>query len=94
MAPAKLRLSRVVLLGIGDPGESKGKSGMERAGSAALGALSGKDTQAVLLLDEHKGVDAAEAAARLAFGARMNSYRFDKYRTKLKAESKAGAQEP
>jgi leucyl aminopeptidase len=59
-------------------------------GSVALGALSGKDPQAVLLLDEHKGfaADAADAAAHLAFGARLASYRFDKYRTKLKPDQK------
>jgi leucyl aminopeptidase len=41
-----------------------------------------------LLPDGFKGVPAAEAAARSAVGSRLAAYRFDKYRTKLKAEQK------
>ena len=33
-------------------------------------------------------IDEVEAAARIAFGARLGTYRFDRYRTKEKAEDK------
>jgi len=90
LTPAKSHLSRLVLVGIGKPAEATALT-LQHAGSAAFAALqSGKDAQAVFLVDEHKGlaVPAAEAAAHIAFGARLRSYRFDKYRTKLKPDQK------
>ena len=88
LAPAKSRLTRLVLVGIGDPAKVDGAV-MDGVGGAALAALCNKDTQAVLLVDEFKGVDSAVAAAHAAFGARLRSYRFDKYHTKLKPEQKS-----
>jgi leucyl aminopeptidase len=89
MAPAKTRLTRLVLVGIGDA-EKTNEAGMQRVGGVALAALGNKDGQAVLLIDEHKGLalSSAEAAAQAAFGARLRSYRFDKYHTRLKPEQK------
>lgn len=90
MAPAKSRLTRIVLVGIGDPAKASDAT-LQRAGAAALAALScGKDAQALMLIDDHKefAMPAADAAAQAGFGARLRSYRFDKYRTKLKPEQK------
>jgi leucyl aminopeptidase len=44
-------------------------------------------------VDLLKGQDAARAAADLAFGMRLRSYRFDKYRTKEKPEQKPSVKE-
>jgi len=90
LAPAKSRLTRIILVGIGDPAKMS-EILLARAGGAAIAALGGKDAQAALLIDDHKGlaVAAAEAAAQAAFGARLRSYRFDKYRTKMKPEQKS-----
>jgi len=87
VAPAKSRLTRLVLVGIGDPAKADAAA-MESAGGAALAALGNKDTQATFLVDAFKGQNGAEAAAHAALGARLRSYRFDKYRTKLKPEQK------
>ncbi|MDR3450703.1 MAG: M17 family peptidase N-terminal domain-containing protein, partial [Alphaproteobacteria bacterium] len=89
LAPAKTRLSRVVLVGIGDAAKADAGA-FARIGGAAVAALCGKDAQATLLIDDHKGlaIDAGEAAAQAALGARLRSYRFDKYHTRMKADQK------
>ncbi|MDR3424849.1 MAG: leucyl aminopeptidase [Alphaproteobacteria bacterium] len=89
MAPAKTRLTRLVLVGIGDPAKSNAAL-FTRVGAAAVAALNGKDAQAVLLVDRFNSLTLAvgEAAAQAALGARLRSYRFDKYRTKMKADQK------
>jgi leucyl aminopeptidase len=90
LAPAKTRLSRVVLLGVGDVAKLDGGI-CTRIGGAAIAGLTGKDAAAVLLVDQFKGlkIAAGEAAAQIGFGARLRSYRFDKYFTKLKPEQKS-----
>jgi len=90
VAPAKSKLTKLVLVSIGDPAKADALT-MQRVGGAALAALgNGKDVQVTVLVDEFKGlaIDTGEAAANIAFGARLRSYRFDKYRTKLKPEQK------
>jgi len=90
LAPSKTHLTRLVLVGIGDAAKADA-SLFARIGAATVVSLGGKDTQAVLLLDAHKKLtfSAAEAAAQIALGARLRSYRFDKYHTKLKPEQKS-----
>ncbi|MDD5587072.1 MAG: leucyl aminopeptidase [Alphaproteobacteria bacterium] len=90
LAPSRTRLKRLVLVGIGEPDAAK-ETAFQHIGGAIVAALQGRgDAKAVLLIDEHKGLglEAAEAAAQAAFGARLRSYRFDKYRTKLKPDQK------
>jgi leucyl aminopeptidase len=89
LAPAKTRLTRIVLIGIGDAAKADAST-FARIGGAAIAALSGKDAQALLLIDRHKEthIGAGEAAAQAALGARLRSYRFDKYHTKQKPEQK------
>ena len=90
LAPAKTRLTRLVLVGIGDVAKADA-SAFARIGGAAVAALTGKDASAMLLVDHHPGLvlSAADASAQAAFGARLRSYRFDKYHTKLKPEQKS-----
>ena len=89
LAPAKTTLSRLVLVGIGDAKKAD-EALFTRVGGSAVAALTGKDTQATLLIDTHKHgtFDLGEAAAQAGFGARLRFYRFDKYHTKLKADQK------
>ena len=89
LAPGKTRLTRLVLVGIGDVAKADA-SAFAHVGGGAVASLGGKDAQAVLLVDHHKGVavTAPEAAAQAALGARLRAYRFDKYYTKLKPEQK------
>jgi len=90
MAPAGVAASRVILIGLGKP-EGLGALEAEAIGAsvyARLGASGEKDV--AIAIDAPKGakVGNAEMAARIAYGARLRSYRFDKYRTKEKADKK------
>lgn len=87
LAPAKSRLTRIILVGIGDPAKANGLV-MEGVGGVALAALCNKESQAAFLVDGFKGLDVAAAAAHAAYGALLRSYRFDKYHTKLKSDQK------
>ena len=87
LAPAKTRLTRLVLVGIGDVAKADATV-MENVGGSAFVALGNKDASATLLVDSFKGFDVATAAAHAAYGARLRSYRFDKYHTKMKADQK------
>lgn len=89
VAPAKSRLTRLVLVGIGEADKADALV-LQRVGGMAYASLTGKDTQALLMIDDYKAsaLASGEAAAQAAFGARLRSYRFDKYRTKLKPDQK------
>ena len=89
-SPGDGRWDRVVLLGLGKPAEFDALTA-QNAGGRAVSALNGAGAKsATLLLDPVDGgkIDGAAAAARAGFGARLRSYRFDRYRTKEKAEQK------
>ena len=75
-------LSRVVLVGVGKPGELSALKAEEAGGHIA----------AALTREAAAGVDASglspDLAAHLAVGACLRGYRFDRYRTAEKAEDK------
>ncbi len=75
-------LSRVVAIGLGKPTELTPHA-VEEAGGAVAMALAGEADAAVAAGDL-----AAEHAAAVAMGAALRAYRFDRYRTKEKAEDK------
>jgi len=86
LAPAKLGVARVLLVGAGkaDPGD---RSLWQRCGGVVVATLNGTgESEAGVLIEA--GDRAAEIAAHVAYGARLRSYRFDKYRTKEKPEQK------
>ena len=89
-SPGDGRWDRIVLLGLGKPADFDALAA-QIAGGRAVSALNGAGAKsATLLLDPVDGgkIDGAAAAARAGFGARLRSYRFDRYRTKEKAEQK------
>jgi leucyl aminopeptidase len=89
-APAKTRLTRIVLVGLGDAAEISDLV-CQKVGAAAYNAVAGgKEALATLWFDAPKGMklDSAAAAANFTFGLKLRSYRFDKYRTKMKSEQK------
>ncbi|CCG08431.1 M17 family peptidase N-terminal domain-containing protein [Pararhodospirillum photometricum] len=62
---------------------------MEAFGGSALAALAGEpEAQIAAEPALAPTVDPAQVAAHVALGARLRSYRFDKYRTKEKPEDK------
>jgi leucyl aminopeptidase len=84
LAPASLALSRILLVGLGKA-ESLEEKGLETLGAQIAGRLYGAgEAQASIEIDVPKGskVKKAELAAHLAFGAKLKSYVFDKYRTR------------
>ncbi len=83
-APAGTGPALIVLVGAGKR-DSADALGWEMFGAQAMKAVlcSGAKT----LLFDMRGLDAV-AAARVAFGARLAAYRFDKYRTKLADDKK------
>lgn len=89
VAPAKTRLDRVILLGLGKPEDITESVAQNLGGLAIAAAIGAKTVQVALLADEPKGVKLVPGvfAANLAFGARLRGYRFDKYRTKKTPES-------
>ena len=90
LVPGGTKLDRILLVGLGKP-SSIDASAMQHLGGELYGALSTKGHATVqVLVDpiEKCKMHPDEMAAEIAFGARLRSYRFDKYRTKEKAEAK------
>jgi len=84
VAPAGLKASRILLAGLGKP-DGVDEKGLETLGAQIVARLyASGESAASIELDVPKGskVKKAELAAHLAFGARLKSYAFDKYRTK------------
>lgn len=84
LAPAGVIASRLLLVGLGKA-ETLDEKGLETLGAQIAGRLyAAGETQAGIEIDVPKGakVKKAEQAAHLAFGAKLKSYAFDKYRTR------------
>jgi leucyl aminopeptidase len=90
LAPARGGLDTILLVGLGEAKKIDALV-MQEAGGAAYAALAGSGiAQVTVAVDAAEGAKlaAADLAAELAFGLRLRSYRFDKYRTKEKPEDK------
>ena len=94
-APRGLAHERVILLGLGKA-EDLDAQRLRRLGGAVVPALNATGTAAAAIaVDKLPGsrLDPGAAAANLAHGAMLRSYRFDKYRTKEKPEQKPSLKE-
>jgi leucyl aminopeptidase len=78
--PANTKLSRVVLVGVGDAKTVDGTAA-ERLGAVAFDAIAA-DPAAAIVLDLFDGVAGGKVAADVAGGVLQKAYRFAKYRTK------------
>ena len=90
VAPEGLGNSRLLLAGIGKA-DKLDKTGIELLGGEILGKLGSKfeKTAAVFVEDiEGAAVDSSQFSAHLAFGAKLRSYRFDKYKSRKKDKHK------
>ena len=89
LAPANLRVSGVVLAGLGKLADVDALT-LQALGGALVAHLNGAgESEATVQLGGSDGkLTPGEAAANVAFGARLRSYRFDKYRTQMKPEQK------
>jgi leucyl aminopeptidase len=84
LAPGSLAASRLVLVGLGKPDALDAK-GLEVIGAQIVARLeSAGETAAIFEIEVPKGakIKSGEAAAHLAFGARLRGYSFEKYRTR------------
>ena len=84
LAPAGMKASRLLLVGLGKA-DSVDEKGLETLGAQIVGRLhAAGESAASVQIDVPKGskVKKAELAAHLAFGAKLKSYAFDKYRTR------------
>ena len=92
LAPQGVKASRVLLVGLGKPGEMM-DTDLENLGGAVVARLATSGVREVAVMVDTIGAfkhKAPQRAARYGFGALLRSYRFDKYRTKEKAEDKPG----
>ncbi|HMD63574.1 MAG TPA: leucyl aminopeptidase [Stellaceae bacterium] len=90
VGPPNLSASRIVLAGLGKPDSPDARS-LQRLGGNLVAHLNGAgEEEATLMIDvaEEAPIGRTEAAAEIAFGAQLRSYRFDKYKTKQKPEQK------
>ena len=90
VAPAGLANSRVVLIGAGPSKSFTALDAEALGGNAAGKVLGGRDKTATIALTGFatKKIGDDELAARVALGARLKCYRFDKYRTKEEKDDK------
>src|SRR6266581_3113983 len=90
IGPPNLPLTRIVVAGLGKPDKVDQRLLQDLGGSlvAHLNGAGEKEATFAIDLGDAAPVKPADAAAHLAFGAELRSYRFDKYRTKEKPEQK------
>jgi leucyl aminopeptidase len=85
--PGTENAARVLFAGVGK--NAPAAKDYEKAGSAlAARLLTSGETALTIDFSDFAGADKAQAAAHVAFGARMRSWRYDKYRTKLSDKAK------
>ncbi len=90
MAPQGVKASRILLVGVGKPGEIT-DTDPENLGGALVARLETSGVREVTVMVDGVGAiksKAPQRAAHVGFGALLRAYRFDKYRTKEKAEDK------
>jgi leucyl aminopeptidase len=90
VGPANLAVSRIVLAGLGKAGSSDARSLRQLGGNlfAHLNSAGEEEATFAVEVGDEAPIGQAEAAAEIAFGAQLRSYRFDKYKTKQKPEQK------
>src|SRR6185312_715865 len=90
LAPSRLSVGRVLLVGLGKAQALDAATAQALGGTVVAQLNSVGESEAAVALDHVPGMKLApeDAAANLAFGAELRSYRFDRYRTKEKPEQK------
>ncbi len=90
LAPVGTKLDRAFVVGLGKAKDIK-PLGMQSLGGGIYAALGSKgDKTVAVAIDALEGckLNPAEMAAEVAYGARLRSFQFDKYRTKEKKTDK------
>ena len=90
VGPQGTAASRILLAGLGKSGDVTAAS-LEKAGGELVGRIEKANEGSLsIILDGISApkITAGEAAARVAFGARLRAYRFNKYKTKKNDDGK------
>jgi leucyl aminopeptidase len=80
VAPAGLKVSRLVAIGIGK-GDLKARDAV-KLGGVAMGKIPGSSPEATIVADLPGGPMRPEQAADVALGATLRGYAFERYKTK------------
>jgi leucyl aminopeptidase len=90
VGPPEIGASRIVVAGLGKPDAADQRLLQDLGGNLVAHLNGAGETEAVFAIDlrDAEKLKAEDAAAHLAYGAALRSYRFDKYRTKQKPEQK------
>ncbi|HYD97947.1 MAG TPA: leucyl aminopeptidase [Alphaproteobacteria bacterium] len=90
LAPSGIEAARILLAGIGAPEKFDALAAQSVGAAVAAQLAAAGEAVGTVVVDAVEGatVSAPQAAAAMAFGARLKTYRFDRYRTKEKAEDK------
>ena len=86
-APTGLTVNRIVLIGLG--AKDLTPLCLQQAGGTVINTLmTSGETEVTFLIDdiEDKSLTSSQIAVEMAFGARLGSFRFEKYRTTQKPE--------
>jgi leucyl aminopeptidase len=91
VGPPNLPVTRIVLAGLGKADLANAQLFQRLGGNLVAHLNSAGETEVTAAIDvgDEASIEQPEAAAQLAFGARLRTYRFDKYKTKQKPEQKA-----
>jgi len=83
VAPADLKVARLVVVGCGAPGDMKRRD-FVKLGGTAMGRIPATATSATIVAELPNKAMTPEQAGDLALGMRLRAYRFDRYKTKRK----------
>jgi leucyl aminopeptidase len=83
VAPSGLEVSRLVVMGIGQPKNLKPLD-IVKLGGKAVGRVPQASSEVTILADLPAGAMKAEQATDLALGAQLRAYAFERYKTKRK----------
>jgi leucyl aminopeptidase len=83
VAPAGLQAQRLIVVGIGKPGETKADA-LIKLGGAAMGRMPARATEATMVAELPSGAMKPEQAVDFALGAQLRAYSFERYKTKRK----------
>jgi leucyl aminopeptidase len=90
VAPAGLKVSRLIVIGTGKAADRKSDD-VVKLGGIAMGRIPAAASAATVVLELADGALKADAAADVALGASLRAYTFDRYKTKRKeGEEKPG----
>ncbi len=90
LAPSGTKLDRILLIGLGKAKEYDVTSAQNTGGQiyAALATVGSSSVSICIDAIDGCALKPSDIAAELAYGAKLRSYRFDKYRTTEKADAK------